>query len=110
MKVDLRLLPETLLIITATLQGIYRTKAHTRRTNSTLSIALDVISKLDSKCASVKSKISLHDAKSKVKITFKFREADMLELLLIQEIKSVTDSYFRQQIQRTINELNQKLS
>lgn len=45
-----------------------------------------------------------------MKISLKFHEADMLELLLLQQIKTVEDSYIRQQIQNVINTLNQKLA
>ncbi|OWP76860.1 hypothetical protein [Flavobacterium oreochromis] len=110
MKVDLRLSPETFGIITDVLQPLYNTKAVTRRDKTTLSIALDVVTKLDSKCNSIKAKMNLFDAKKKIKITFKHHEADMLELLLFQQIKKVTDSYIEQKIQETINELNQKLA
>lgn len=109
MKIELRLLPEALAVVTATLQPVYNTKVHTRRHKATLSIALDVVSKLDKKFASVKGLDSL-GLKKQIKITFKHHEADMLELLLIQEIKGVKMPYVRQQIQKTIDDLNQKLA
>ena len=110
MKIDLRLAPETALIIAATIEALYNTKAHTRRHKSTLSIALDVAAKLDGKAIAIKAKINLFDVKKKIKITLKFHEADMLELLLIDQMKGVTDTYIRQQIQKTIDDLNQKLA
>lgn len=110
LKIDLKLAPETALIIAATIEAVYNTKAYTRRNKSTLSIALDVAAKLDGKAVSIKAKRNLFDAKKKIKITLKYHEADMLELLLIQQIEGVEDVYIRGQIQKTINELNQKLA
>lgn len=110
MKIELKLTPEATIIIAATLQSVYNTKAHTRRHKSTLSIALEVTSKLDSKAATLKVKRTLFDEKDKIKISLKFYEADMLELLLLDQIKHVEDIYIRQQIQNTVNQLNQKLA
>lgn len=110
MKIELKITHETLTCITSTLVGIYNTKAHTRRTKSTLSIAIDVVSKLDAKFSNVKVKTDLFNTKTKTKVTLKFHEADMLELLLRQEIVTVDDSYIRLKIQKVIDELNQKLT
>ncbi|GGA84511.1 hypothetical protein GCM10008015_26630 [Flavobacterium palustre] len=110
MKIDLKLTHEAITIIASTLQPIYKSKAHTRREKSTLSIAYDVAGKLDSKFGSVKLKTDLFNTKKKVKVSLKYHEADMLELLLLGEIKGVSDNYIRQQIQKVINELNQKLA
>lgn len=110
MRIEIRLSPETIIIIGATLQSVYNSKAHTRRHKSTLSIALEVASKLDSKVASLKGKMTLFDAKKKIKVSLKFYEADMLELLLIDQLKHVEDIFIRQQIQTTIDLLNQKLA
>lgn len=110
MKIDLRLSPETAIIIAATLETVYNTKAFTRRNKSTLSIALDVAAKLDGKAVLIKGKKNQFDAKKKIKVSLKFHEADMLELLLIQQIQGVEDTYIRQQIQSTIDFLNQKLA
>ena len=110
MKIEIRLSPETIITIGATLQSVYNTTAHTRRHRSTLSIAREVASKLDSKVASLKSKMTLFDAKKKIKISLKFYEADMLELILIDQIKDVADDYIKLQIQTTIDLLNQKLA
>lgn len=110
MKIDLKLNPENAIIIAATLEAVYNTRATTRREKSTLSIALDVAAKLDGKAVALKAKRNLFDAQKKIKISLKFHEADMLELLLIQQIKTVTDTYINNQIQKTINDLNQKLA
>lgn len=110
MKIDLRLTPENAIIIAATIEAVYNTTALTRRNKATLSIALDVAAKVDGKAVALKAKRNLFDAKKKIKITLKFHEADMLELLLIQQLEGVTDAYIRQQIQKTINDLNQKLA
>ena len=110
MKIDLKLTPENALIIAATIEAVYNSKALTRREKSTLSIALDVAAKLDGKAVHLKAKQNLFDAKKKIKISLKFHEADMLELLLIQQMKVVSDSYIRNEIQKTINDLNQKLA
>ena len=110
MKIDLKLNPETALIIAATIEAVYNTKAYTRRHKSTLSIAIDVAAKLDGKAVHIKAKANLFDSKKKIKISLKFHEADMLELLLIQQLEGVQDTYIRQEIQKTINDLNQKLA
>ena len=110
MKIDLILLPETFVIITATLQAIYNSKAHTRREKSTLSIATDVTKKIETKTFNFKGKNDLFSQKKKVKISLKHHEADMLELLLIDQIKYADEIYIKQQIQNVINQLNQKLA
>ena len=110
MKVILKLNPETAIIIAATIEAVYNSKALTRKEKSTLSIALDVASKLDAKAINVKAKRNLFDAKKKISITLKFHEADMLEMLLIQQMKGIEEIYIRQEIQKAINQLNQKLA
>ena len=110
-KIELNLPPEKLIIISIALQSVYNTKAHTRRHKATLSIALEVAAKLDSKVAGMKTKMqSLFDSKKKIKISLKFYEADMLELLLIDQIQYADNDFIRQQIQSVINVLNQKLA
>jgi hypothetical protein len=54
--------------------------------------------------------MNLFDAKKKITINLKFHEADMLELLLIQQMQGVQDTYIRLEIQKAINILNQKLA
>ena len=110
MKVILKLNPDTAIIIAATIEAVYNSKALTRKEKSTLSIALDVASKLDAKVINVKAKRNLFDTKKKISITLKFHEADMLELLLIQQMQGVEQPYIRQEIQKAINQLNQKLA
>lgn len=110
MKIEIALTPEAAIIIAATIQSVYNSKAFTRREKSTLSIALDVAAKLDGKAVHLKAKMNLFDAKKKIKVSLKFHEADMLELLLIQQIKDVQEPYIRMEIQKTINDLNQKLA
>lgn len=110
MKIALKLNPDTAIIIAATIEAVYNSKALTRKEKSTLSIALDVASKLDAKAINVKAKRNLFDAKKKISITLKFHEADMLEMLLIQQMKGVEQPYIRQEIQKAINQLNQKLA
>ena len=110
MKIDLRLSNETIAIISTTLYPVYNSKAITRKEKSTLSIALDVVDKLDKKFSACKLKTDLFNANKKTKVTFKHHEADVLELLLIDRLKGVNDVYIRQQIQKVINDLNQKLT
>ncbi len=110
MKIALKLNPDTAIIIAATIEAVYNSKALTRKEKSTLSIALDVASKLDAKAINVKAKRNLIDAKKKISITLKFHEADLLELLLIQQRQGVEQPYIRQEIQKAINQLNQKLA
>ena len=110
MKIDLKLPTQAFVIISATLQPIYKSKLLTRKEKSILSIALDVVSKIEAKTVSIKKQATLFDEKKTIKITFKHHEADMLELLLIQQIQYVDDNYFKIKIQKTINTLNQKLA
>lgn len=110
MNIDLKLSFESITIITSTLQPLYNTKALTRRHKSTLSIARDVLAKLEKKVTNVKLKTDLFNSNKKLSVSFKFHEADMLELLLIQEMKGVEETYIRQKIQDVINQLNQKLA
>ncbi|MDX6187968.1 hypothetical protein SGQ83_01285 [Flavobacterium sp. Fl-318] len=109
MKITLSLSNEGIMIITSALQPVYKSTPLTRREKSTLSIALDVLNKLESKLGSVKMKANLFDFKKKVKFTLKHHEADMLELLLLDQIKYANEIYIKQQLQKTINDLNQKL-
>lgn len=110
MKIDIKLPPEAIMVIAATLQGVYKTKGFTRREKSTLSIAIDVLTKIDAKAVILRSKMSLFDSKKKIKVTLKFHEADMLELLLIQQISTIDDPYIRLLHQNAVNLLNQKLA
>lgn len=110
MKVELKISPENAIIIAATLQAVYNSKAVTRRDKSTLSIALDVVAKFDAKAVNLKSKMNLFDSKKKITVSLKFHEADMLELILVQQLKGVEPPYIRLEIQKTINHLNQKLA
>jgi hypothetical protein len=110
MKIELRLVPETAIIIAATIEVVYNYKALTRRQKSTLSIAIDVAAKLDAKAVHLKAQMNSLKSKKKIKISLKFHEADMLELLLMQQIKEVHEPYIRLQIQNIINDLNQKLA
>ena len=110
MKILLKLNPETALIVAATIEAVYKTKALTRREKSTLSIALDAATKIDVKAVSIKAKQNLFNAKKPITISLKFHEADILELLLLQRIESVQDPYIRLEIQKAINILNQKLA
>ncbi|MDN3675716.1 hypothetical protein QWY99_22030 [Flavobacterium branchiarum] len=110
MKIDLKLNPETALIVAATIEAVYNSKALTRREKSILSIALDLATKLDGKAVHIKAKRNQFNAKKKITVSLKFHEADMLELLLLQQIKGIHDSYIRLEIQKAINLLNQKLA
>ncbi|MDN3672640.1 hypothetical protein QWY99_06175 [Flavobacterium branchiarum] len=110
MKIDLKLNPETALIVAATIEAVYNSKALTRREKSILSIALDLATKLDGKAVHIKAKRNQFNAKKKITVSLKFHEADMLELLLLQQIKGIHDSYIKLEIQKVINLLNQKLA
>lgn len=110
MQIDLKLPPETFAIIAATLQPVYNTNPITRKEKSMFSIALDITNKMDSKTGFLKKQSTLFDSKKKLKITFKHHEADMLEIILLDQIKYVEDKYIRLQIQNTIDLINQKLA
>ena len=110
MKVDIKLTTESILVISATLQAVYNSKSFTRKEKSTLSIARDVAAKLDTKAAAVRSKMDLFDSSKKVKLSLKFHEADMLELLLIQQMSTIEEPYVRLLHQQVVNLLNQKLA
>lgn len=110
MKIDLKLNSETALILAATIEAVYNSKALTRREKSILSIALDLATKLDGKAVHIKAKRNQFNAKKKITVSLKFHEADMLELLLLQQIKGIHDSYIKLEIQKVINLLNQKLA
>lgn len=109
MKIDLNLTHETITLVTATLQPVYNTKAHTRRNKSTLSMALEVVRKFDLKVGRF-GKAFLFDTKKKAKITLHFHEADILELLLLDQIKGIEEEYVKHKIQKLIDTLNQKLA
>ncbi|AMA48967.1 hypothetical protein [Flavobacterium covae] len=110
MKIAIIFTPETLLIVSATLQPVYNTRAHTRREKSTLSIAFDVSKKLESKACNLKGQQTIFNSKKKVTVPLKHHEADMLELLLIDQIKTVNDEFIKTKLQGVINQINQKLA
>ncbi|MCH4828910.1 MULTISPECIES: hypothetical protein [Flavobacterium] len=110
MKIPIIVTLETLAIVTITLQPVYNTRAHTRREKSALSIAFDVSKKIESKTFSLKGQ----PFGKKVTISLKHHEADMLELLLIDQIKNskdeFIDEFIKTKIQGVINQINQKLA
>ena len=110
MNIQLKLTNESLTTITSLLYPIYNTKAVERREKRMLSLCLDVVNKLDSKFRSIKVKTDLFSLKHRVTINLKFHEADALELLLLQEIKNVTNKDVARITQKVIDELNQKLA
>lgn len=110
MKIELKLPPQTFVIMAAALQPVYNSKPLTRKEKSTFSIALDVVSKIEAKTGTIKKQSTLFEDKKKIKVTLQHHEADMLELLLVDQIKYVEDNYIKIQIQNTINLLNQKLA
>ena len=108
MKIDLHLTPEALACTAATLQAVYNSKAITRRDRSTLSICFDVAKVFDKKI--INNKQTLFTAKKLAKISLKHHEADMLEILLIQQMATIADPVIRRIIQGVIDKLNQKLA
>ena len=110
MNIQLKLTNESLTTITSLLLPIYNTKVVERRHKSMLSLCLDVVNKLDNKFRSIKVKTDLFSSKNRVTINLKFHEADALELLLLQEIKKVTNKDVARITQKVIDELNQKLA
>lgn len=110
MKIEIVLKRETISIITEALQGVYTSKAYTRIEKSNLSIALDVMVKFEAKSTFLKSNMNLFDAKKLTKISLKYHEGNILESLLLAEIKEVNDEYKEQKIQKVIDQINQKLA
>lgn len=111
MKIDLKLPPRTFIAIATALQPIYDVVTpQTRKERTALSIAFDVVEKIEKTTKSISKQPTLFDDKKKLKISFKQHEADMLEIILVEQIRFVEDPYMRNQIQSTINLLNQKLA
>lgn len=108
MKIDIQLNTEALLCTQVTLQAVYNSKAITRRDRSTLSICFDVAKIFDQKIVTVKQ--NLFSVKKTKKISLKHHEADMLELLLIQQMTTIEDPNIRRIVQGVIDKLNQKLA
>lgn len=110
MKIELKLLPEEIVVLSAALNTIYNSNADTRKQKTILSIGYDIADKFDSKAKSLQKKTTLFDAKKKVKMTLKHHEADVLEFILLDQIKYTDIPYIINIIQKTINTLNQKLA
>ena len=108
MKVDIHLTPEALIYVSNILQGIYETKAISRRERSTLSIAFDLLAKVEAKTA--KEKATLFSIKKTTKLSLKHHEADILEVLLIEQMAHIHTSSIRLIVQQVIHKLNQKLA
>ena len=108
MKIDLQLTPEELAITATELKDVYNSKATTRKERSTLSMALDVAKIFDKKVINIQA--TLFSVKKKTKITLKHHEADILELLLIQQMTTIEPTEIRRIVQSVIAKLNQKLT
>lgn len=109
MSVKIKFSRPALAIVAGTLQAIYSSKATNRKERSVLSIGVQVAMKFDKKVLGVKPS-NLFDDKKKISISLLFYEADILEGILLQQIMTVEDPYIKTQIQKVINELNQKLA
>ena len=107
MKIDIHFKAEELATTSITLQSVYNSKALTRKERSTLSIAVDVAVKFESKVC--KAKPTLFSGKKSFKISLKHHEADLLEILLIQQMAKIEDPAIRRLTQQVIDKLNQKL-
>lgn len=108
MKIDIHLTPEALIYVSNILQGVYETKATSRRERSTLSIAFDLLAKVEARTA--KAKATFISFKKTSKLSLKHHEADILEVLLIEQMTHIHDSSIRLVIQQVIAKLNQKLA
>lgn len=108
MKVDIQITPDALVFTSATLGAVYNSKALTKRERSTLSIAFDVAALFEKKVSYYSQNRS--KLRKTIKITLKYHEAYMLELLLIEQISTIKLQDVRIVIQGVIDKINQKLA
>ena len=108
MKIDIQLTPEELAITATELKAVYNSKASTRKERSTLSMAFDVAKIFEKKVSNIQH--TLFSIRKTTKITLKHHEADILELLLIQQMTTIEPPEIRRIVQSVIAKLNQKLT
>lgn len=109
MKVELKITIENLVIVAVVLEAVYNSKAITRKEKTILSIAIDVADKFNSKSLKFK-KLTFSDRGKTTRLTLKHHEADILELILRDEIKKSDDNFINRHLQKTADLINQKLA
>lgn len=111
MKIEIKLSNDALLAINHLLKWLYDSEpSQDKKEKVFKSIGYDVADKFDAKAKSLVKKASLFDDKNKPKLTLKFHEAWALEQILIDLKPHNPNDYQRNLIQKTINDLNQKLA
>ena len=108
MNISINLTPEELVITSTELQAVYNSKANTRKERSTLSICFDVAKIFERKVVHIRP--TLFSVRKTTKVSLKHHEADMLEIILIQQMQTISDPVIRQISQSVIAKLNQKLT
>ncbi len=111
MKVELKLSPDTLLAINNVLQNVYSYSIGNIEVLQKVhrSIGFQLAETFEKKVKSQLKKHNLFEADKKIKISFKYYEAWSLHAILIDLIGTADTTYQKTLIQKTINEINQKL-
>lgn len=111
MKIELKLTIDSLISTTSLLMLVYNQDATLNKQEKVLrSIGFDLADKFDSKTKALQKKASLFDETKKPKITLKFHEAWALEIILIELMPYNTNDFRKNETQKVINQLNQKLT
>lgn len=111
MKIELKLSNDSLIAINHLLKWLYESEnSQDKKEKVFKSIGYDLSDKFDAKAKSLVKKATLFDSKKKIKFSLKFHEAWALEQILIDLKPHNPNDYQRNLIQKTINDLNQKLA
>jgi chromosome condensin MukBEF complex kleisin-like MukF subunit len=111
MKIEVKITNDGLMSISALLMLLYGKKVTTNGQEKVLlSIGYDLADKFDSKAKQLVKKSSLFDTKKRHKITLKYHEAWALEIILIEFLPFHSNEFSKNEVQKVINQLNQKLA
>lgn len=108
MKIELKINPDSIVVLSQVLQGVYSSDAVTKIERVTKCILMDVYDKVSNKAKDLQRKQSLFDAKKKVTLSLKYSQAFYLSQFLLH-LSSCENEYQKAQISKLINLLDQKL-
>lgn len=110
MNIELKLNFDAVQAVNNHLQKVYKMGyGETVEQRVCKSIAFDLANKFDTRAKALIRKNSLFEANKLYKMTIKYHEAWSLQLILMDVMSNVENSYERNIIQKLINNLNQKI-
>lgn len=108
MKIELKINPDAVIVLSQKLAGVYIANPHTTVEKVVKCILMDVFDRVSAKAKDLQRKQSLFDSKKKVTLSLKFHQAYYLHKFLDKQ--DTFESQFQQiQVQKIINILDQKL-